>query len=351
MQRTGPFKTVDELVLAAGDMDTTLESLMADATALPVILDTMSGLHDRLNQDMIRLCEQQMIAQGLGGPPVDYCWINMGSDARHEQALRTDQDNGLIYDDPKGQDPEAVDEWFQQLAHKVVHGLDQCGFDLCTGNVMAVNPKWRRSISQWSRYIEQWSRSLDPEDCITMTILLDFRPVWGKQHLSQKLWDSIFKAFESPEKINHMLTQEDLRFQIPIDLVGRIQTNKDGPHKHQVNLKTGIVHIVNGSRMFAVNNRITETSTLGRIKQLTGLGVFSGKQAGFFAAAFEVFARLRIQTNLLKIRQGLAPDNCIDPSTLTPDEQRLLRNAFMSASHMQKMIRNRFTQIPLNFFS
>ncbi|MFH1154297.1 MAG: DUF294 nucleotidyltransferase-like domain-containing protein [Pseudomonadota bacterium] len=345
-------KTLPEIARASQEIDSVLNALLTEGAKVSEILEVMSELHERLVRAVIKVSEKEMEARGLGSPPVDYCWINMGSDARHEQTLRTDQDNGMIYADPEPDQHEAVDGYFKALAELIVNGLDACGFDLCTGGVMATNPKWRRSVSQWCSYVENWSTSFDPGDTITMTILLDFRPIWGNQALARRLWDTIFQVFEDPEKINHMLTNEELKFSIPINFMGNLRTEKSGPHKNQLNIKTGgLVHLVNGMRIFGVNNGIMEPSTLGRLKLLTEMGVIPPKKAAFFKTAFETLVMFRIRGNLQHILQNRSPDNYIDPSTLTNSEQMLLKDAMYSVSQVQKLMFNRFSQTALNFFS
>jgi len=72
-------------------------------------------------------------------PPCPFCWISMGSDARQEQVVRTDQDNGLIYANPSPGKTMETDQYFLTLAKLIVTHLDQFGFRRCTGNVMATN--------------------------------------------------------------------------------------------------------------------------------------------------------------------------------------------------------------------
>ena len=352
LQDIKTHKTIDSIARISGEIDKVLDAMLIEGAKVPEILEVMSALHERIIRAVIRVAEQEMIKKGLGPPPVDYCWINMGSDGRHEQTLRTDQDNAMIYADPEEKNIDAVDRYFHTLSEIIVKGLDECGFDLCTGNVMATNPKWRRSLKQWTAYVEKWSKSFDPEDTLTMTILLDFRPVWGSQMLAQRLWEKIFNAFNDPEKINHMLTNEDLKFAIPINFLGNIRTEKAGEHKNQLNLKSGgIVHLINGMRILAINNKIVETSTLGRLKKLTEMGILSDKQSDFFKTAFETLIMFKIKSNMQKITHNLPPDNYLNPSTLTSAEVMLLKDALHSASEMQKFIYNRFSQTALNFFS
>lgn len=344
--------TLPGLVKASSEIDGVLNALMVEKAGVPEILEVMSELHERLVRAVIRVSEQEMEAQGLGPPPVPYCWINMGSDARHEQTLRTDQDNAMIYADPVDQSLEQVDRYFETLAGLIVNGLDRCGFKLCKGDVMGTNPKWRRSLSQWLSYVDSWQSTYDPEDSITMTILLDFRPVWGDKTLADRLWNKIFTVFDDPEKINHMLTSEAMKFSVPITFMGAVRTEKTGPRKNQVNIKSGgLVHMINGIRLFAVNNRISEPSTLGRLDALTRAGVISKKRAELFRASFETLVMLRIRSNLNKVRQNQEPDNHVDMTELSNIESVLLKDALTSVGQMQKLVYNRFTQTALNFFS
>ena len=344
--------TIEDLARVSDEIDNVLNVLLAEGAKIPDILEVMSEIHERLIRAVICNAERQMVEKGFGPPPVDYCWINMGSDARHEQTLRTDQDNAIIYEDPDTDDKERVEAYFGVLADTVVHGLEQCGFALCTGGVMATNPKWRRSLSQWKDYVDQWSTTFNPEETMDMTILLDFRSVWGNQALARALWDKIFQVFEDPEKINHMLTALHMQFAIPINFLGHLRTEKKGPHKNQLNLKKGgLVHIINAARIFAINNRITETSTLGRLRQLTEMGVISEKRSDVLKTAFETLVMFKLRTNLQKMSQNQKRDHYMDPSALNNREIVLLKDALYSASQMQKLTNSRFTQASLKFFS
>ncbi|MEA1968383.1 MAG: DUF294 nucleotidyltransferase-like domain-containing protein [Thermodesulfobacteriota bacterium] len=345
-------KTMKGLVRLSGETDGVLNALLTEGAKVPVILEVMSELNERLTRAVIRVAEKEMEEQGLGAPPVDYCWINMGSDARHEQTIRTDQDNAMIYDDPEKENLKDVDFYFKTLAEIIVTCLNDCGFALCPGNVMATNPKWRRPVSSWLASVEKWADSFDPDDARLMTILLDFRPVWGNYALADILWNKIFDQFNNPEKINHMLTNDELKYDTPIKLLGRIRTEQKGPHKDQVNLKTsGLVHLVNGLRIFAINNNIKEPSTLGRLEKLVEIGAISKKDGNLFKTGFETLTIFKIRENFKKIKQNQEPDNYISPALLEKSERTLLKDALSAVPQMQKLIFNGFSAVWLNFSS
>jgi CBS domain-containing protein len=348
-------KDIESLAKTSREVDSVLNGLMMEGARTEELLEIMSGLLDRLTRAVIRLSEKKMQSRGLGPPPVDYCWINMGSAARHEQTLRTDQDNGIIYADPDPADPDACDNvqsYFFTLAGLIAEGLEACGFALCSGNVMASNPKWCRSLGQWKHCIKKWGDSSDPEDIRAMTIFLDFRPVWGNQALAESLWETIFKVLDRTQTATQLLTNDDLNHEKPIGLLGNVRTEKSGPYKDQFNLKThGLVHLINGMRIYAMNHEIREPSTLGRLKRLTDKEVFSSDTADLLKTGFETLMMFKIQANVEKLASGKVPDNYIQPSTMSRKQRNLLKDSLLAVVQMQKMISSDFSSAWSNFFS
>jgi len=97
----------------------------------------MAGIGRSFTQRLLALGEEK-----LGPPPVPYCFMALGSMARDEQLVVTDQDNAMILDDSFI--PEEHDDYFLALAKFVSDGLAECGYTYCTGDIMATNPRWLR---------------------------------------------------------------------------------------------------------------------------------------------------------------------------------------------------------------
>ena len=99
-----------------------------------MIGSAMAGIGRSFTQRLLALGEEK-----LGPPPVPYCFMALGSMARDEQLVVTDQDNAMILDDSFV--PEEHDEYFLALAKFVSDGLAECGYTYCTGDIMATNQK------------------------------------------------------------------------------------------------------------------------------------------------------------------------------------------------------------------
>ena len=81
-----------------------------------------------------------------GPAPRAWAWLALGSVARRELTLASDQDNALAYADPADSE---VDAYFERLAQDVNAGLVRAGFGADTSGVLASNTLWRMSESLW----------------------------------------------------------------------------------------------------------------------------------------------------------------------------------------------------------
>lgn len=324
--------TLKGLSCISREIDSILNALVAEKASVREIFEIMSELHEQLSRRIIKLSEERMQVTGRGPPPAEYCWINMGSAARFEQTLRTDQDNALIYADTGPDQSEAADAYFSKLAEFIVEGHAECGFAKCRGNVMATNPEWRGSLSKWRSVIRRCAELKETE--IFMT-LLDYRPIWGNMSLAEAFRNEIFSAFEIAVS-GQMLAKE---YQPPVSFLGTFVTEESGLHKNEIDLKkNGSVQIVNAARIFAGKNRITEPSTFGRLEQLSGIGVISSEDAEFFTASFETLMMFRIRENMKKAKRGRSPDNYIDPYSLRKRERVILKDALSGVAQLQQLV-------------
>ena len=332
-------KDLDHLAQIGQEVDDLLNALVAERASVPELFEIITEMHERLTCRIIELCEQEMVQKGYGAPPVEYCWINMGSAGRKEQTLRTDQDNAIIYAD--GDHDQG--NYFHVLASRVVEELVRAGFAPCKGDVMASNPRWCHSLSGWKNVIDRWVGRDELDSVRMLTIFLDLRCVYGSRTLSRELWDFIFEGLQEPLGLTHYLTEDEIFKRVPLSMLGGFVTEKKGPHKNEINLKYVCRHIINCFRVFAVKHKITETSTLGRISRIVQKEILTPEDGDVMKEAFETLMMLEIRGNISKIKQGLEADNYVNPYRLNKTEQLLLKGAFSAILHLQKLTGEHFT--------
>jgi len=339
--------SLDELVVIGQQINSMLYALVAEKAAVSAIMEIMTELHDRLTRKVIKICENEMIAKGRGKPPVEYAWIHMGSAGRREMTLRTDQDNAIVYANPDEQQAQNVAAYFYELAADIVNGLAQCGFAKCKGGVMASNPLWCQSLNGWHQTVHDWMKKGLPENVRALTIFLDFRFIYGSSALINKLQNivkTIDPGSDTTVIVSHLLTQDDIKFKVPLNLLGGFVTDKHGPHKGEINLKNAAaIHIVNCIRVYAVKYGIPFTSTFDRIRILSEQKIIPPDDAELVSAAYETLMMFRIRENVKKFKQGHQPDNYVNPYRLSKREQALLKDAFTAITRLQKLTSNRFS--------
>jgi CBS domain-containing protein len=324
-------------------VDKVLKALVAEKAPPSEIFPVITEFDDRLTRKVIDISEKEMLAEGHGAPPADYCFINMGSAGRKEQFLRSDQDNGIIYDDVPAEKQEAVAAYFQILAGKIVEGLERCGFKKCKGDVMATNPKWCRSFNSWRKLVKGWIVEPEAENVRMLTIFLDFRPCYGKYMLADLLKRYVIRTIQQTPIVLHHLAKDDLSSRVPLGIFRKFITEKSKEHKNEINLKaSACVHVVDCLRILAYKENVLETATLERLKILTKKEIISKEDSEFIEFAYQSLMMFRIRENLRKLEQGLEPDNYINPYLLSKREQNVLREAFLAVDRLQNFIGTAF---------
>ncbi len=335
--------TIEGLVKASAEIDRMLQALVSERASSREILQIITEFFDRLTRKIIQVSEREMIDEGYGPPPVNYSWITMGSSGRQEQFVKTDQDNGIIYEDVPEEREAEVAAYFHLLAEKVVEGLYRCGFAKCKGNVMASNPKWCRSFKHWREAVENWVNNLDGENIRTLTIFLDFRHVYGKKSLCNLLRNFVARRFQKAATALLFLAKDDLNHRVPLNFFKQIITEKTKEHRNKVNLKgAACVHMVDCLRIFCLREGIIHTNTFARLEALHKRDVFSADDFESFAAAYEALMMFRIRESLKQLSRGEIPDNYIAPDELSKREKAVLREAFLAADRLQNLTGHAF---------
>lgn len=339
------------LPVSPEELDDLIQDLIIcqDAHPISTIFNMVSAMNEAITVWIIQSSMAQLETKNNMTPPCPFCWITMGSDARGEQVIRTDQDNALIYTDPVQGKNKYADLYFKALAELVVEGLDRFGFKRCKGDVMASNDVWRRPLGQWLSALDRWVGSSEPMAIRKLTILLDFRAVFGDKRLARILVTRVFDLFHAHGSVSHFLVRDDKLFASPKTLTGRIRTRRFKGHRACFNLKThGLIHLINCIRLLAVNHRIQTPSTLGRMEQLRDEKIISCETHDQYLEAFVFLSRLKLYFGLGKNR--VLPDNYIDISTLNPESRKSLTNALDTIILLQKRTDKAYNQAWMNFF-
>ncbi|MEK7436276.1 MAG: DUF294 nucleotidyltransferase-like domain-containing protein [Pseudomonadota bacterium] len=321
-------KDFKDLKTAAAGMRRLEGNMLAQGVGTENLTQLIATLNDRLS---CRAIELQAAWHDLAG--LDWCWIALGSEGRREQTFATDQDNGIIFRDPR---PAAeVRALLLPFAQEVNRVLDACGFPLCKGNIMAGNPEWCLSLAEWQSKFSGWIRSPEPKALLNSTIFFDFRALWGNAELAEKLRSGLNLEAHDNQRFLRAMAANALESQPPLGMFRNIVTSGSGRQAHTVNLKAqGSRPFVDAARIYALAAGLAQTNTAERLRA-------SGARLNVPPAEIEAMVDAFHFVLLLRLRhQHLASGdpgdvNRIDPDRLNALDRRILKEAFRQARNVQ----------------
>jgi CBS domain-containing protein len=323
----------DALVRAAGEIPK-LFLLLARAGVPPRDLGRVLSLqHDTV---VARLIEFSIARRGPA--PVAWSWLDLGSAARREFTLASDQDNALAYADPEPGDAETIDGYFAQLGADVNDGLVRCGIGLDNNGVLAGNRQWRMSRRGWLRTFDEAMSEPDESHLIRATVSFDFRAAAGGLTIGPELTERMRAARHHPQFMR-LMARTATGYPVSLSFRRHLATGQQGDPAGQLDVKRGaIIPLVNLVRFHALAAGVTISGTLDRIEAAASVGVLERGVADGLREAFGVINRIRFEHHAAQLQDGVAPDNLVDPETLAPIARSDLREALNVVKRAEKRI-------------
>ena len=315
--------------------DSFLRMVNEDANS-HMIGSAMAGIGRSFSQRLLELGEEK-----LGPPPVPYCFMALGSMARDEQLVVTDQDNAMILDDSFI--PEEHDEYFLALAKFVSDGLAECGYTYCTGDIMATNPKWRQPLKVWKQYFTHWIDSPNGETLLNSNIFFDLDGIHGETRFAEELKTLIAEKAANSQRFLTLLARNALNRTPPLGFFRTFVLEEDGKHQKTFNLKRrGTAPLSDLIRVHALACGSRSQNSFERLRDIENTKLLMEDDAGNLRDALEFISIVRIRHQALAIENERQPDNNVRPEDLSPFERSHLKDAFQIVSNAQKFLRFRY---------
>ena len=267
-------------------------------------------------------------AQRHGPAPAPWAWLALGSTARRELTLASDQDNALAYAGT-GRDPE-VDAYFERIATDVNAGLMRCGLGADAADVLARNKEWRMSEGEWIRIFDECFEHPDRSHLVRAAVSFDFRHVAGGLEIVPPLVERIRETPRHPDFVGR-LARTATDFKPPLRFRGKLQETFDIK-------KDGVLPIVNLARFHALANGFTISPTRDRLVAVQETGTLEAATATALREAFDLVSRVRFEHHASLIQAGRPPDNAVDLADLPPLTRLDLREAFRTVAAAQKQL-------------
>ncbi|KJF82006.1 DUF294 nucleotidyltransferase-like domain-containing protein [Photobacterium angustum] len=329
-------QSVEELIqLSAQVKDCFVRMVNEDANS-HMIGSAMAEIGRSFKQRLLELAEEK-----LGPPPIQYCFLALGSMARDEQLIVTDQDNAIILDN--SYDHDKHNAYFEALATFVCDGLAACGYTYCTGGIMATNPEWRKTRHEWEQCFADWIDNPKPQALLNSSIFFDLGGVWGRLRWAKQLNGFIVRRARNSPRFLACLARNAINRTPPLGFFKDFVMEKDGRHNNSINLKRrGTAPLADLIRVHALAVGSRSQNSLERLDDIIESGILPPGRAQDLRDAMEYISLVRIRHQALDVEEGQEPDNSIEPENMSDFERRNLKDAFQILSKAQNFVKYRY---------
>ena len=273
----------------------------------------------------------------LGEPPGLWAWLALGSEARHEQGMATDQDNALVYESGD-RDVVRVDAYFAELAGLVNDGLASAGIPRCRAGVIAANRDWRGTVVEWQERFRGWVIDPGRVGSAFSGIAFDYRPVAGPLEVRQPLDEVVRWAGRQDGFIRH-LAANAIAQRPPKGFLKDAIVEGRGTSAVTLDVKqAGIGPITNVARIYGLRIGSTDNRTVPRIRGAIASGRVTEENGRALEEAFRLLWQIRLEHQASSIRAGLLPNDDVDPRGFGPLLRQALKEAFRTIDRAQELL-------------
>jgi CBS domain-containing protein len=329
-------KSVDELAGLSGEVRQSFRHMVLAEIHSRQIGGAMSAIGRSFKQRLLELAEAE-----LGAPPVPYCFLALGSMARQEQLILTDQDNALVLANEF--DPQQHGDYFRTLATRVSDGLARCGYSYCSGGIMATNDAWRQPLRAWEAIFTRWIEQPTAQDLLNSSIFFDLDGVWGQTEWIEGLRQQIARQAKASPRFLASMARNALLRTPPLGFFKGFVMESDGRQANTINLKRrGTAPLVDLIRLHALAVGSTARNSFSRLKDVSDAGILPPGRAQALGDALSFISSVRIRHMADDLTSGREPDNSIEPDSLSDFDRKNLRESFLVLDGAQQFLKFRY---------
>lgn len=340
LEQKTPFRLKGDIERAAGEEEVleaarrlaeTVTSLV-EANVDPIdVGHAVAVVTDTLTRRLLELGVAK-----LGDPPCPWSWLALGSEARQEQGLFTDQDNALVLD-PGASPIEVVSPYFERLATFVNDGLSDAGIPKCRAGVIASNPEWCDTVLEWQMRFRRWIADPGRSGSAFTGIAFDYRPVAGPLEVRAALDDVIRSAAKDTGFIRH-LGRWAVGARPPTGFQKDSVVEARGTSEVVLDVKHGgIALITNLARVWSIAHGLVENRTLHRLREVESVGGMSSDVRQGLEEAFRLLWQIRLEHQTRQAKAKLPVDDQVNPRDLGPLTRQGLKEAFRMIDRAQDL--------------
>jgi CBS domain-containing protein len=305
-----------------------IQALIDSGSNTSNLTGIISSVGDAIHKRLIEIA-----LEDLGPAPRNFAFMVMGSQARGEQTLATDQDNAIVIDNDPGKLSKKDQAFFLELGKKLNNDLNTVGYKFCPGEIMAGNPRWTQDLSTWQSYFSEWILNSQPKDILDLTIFLDFRGIYGDLSLIEKLRDHVNRSAEGKSIFFYHMAQPILKMKALPNLPGNLKAVSQSDT--QVDIKMALIPVTSFIRLYAIREKLVSNNSMERAEKLHKRSVIDASTLEELSESFDFLTYLRIKNQAYSISRHEAPVNTLRLGQLSHIEALTLKKINTDIASLQ----------------
>lgn len=323
LQNTETLKNItkEDLPVVKQELYATLNTMLQQQVPILHTLEVINTLYDQLIQRCIDLSIKEMPTD----PPAKFCFYLMGSGARKEQFLLTDQDHFLVYegdtyDNPDDHIDHIATRYFGGLSKKIVANLELAGYKRCKGNMMASNPIWRGTLGEWESRIHEWTLNATNDRLLLAQNFFSYRHIAGDDTLHRQFQQAILDSLDRAKIFLYRLSQ--LERENPIPTLEQPIRSMFRRNKKQLDLKREVLFPYHHSlQILALMHGITYGTPIEKIDQLHEKKILSENFQKDLKASISTILNYYVRNRFNQHQKGEELTSTLMLTTLTTREK------------------------------
>ncbi|RDI14337.1 DUF294 nucleotidyltransferase-like domain-containing protein [Flavobacterium sp. AG291] len=323
-----------------------LTDLIQNSIDTNIPISHISNIVAEINIELTRRAIELSVEKMGTPPPALFTWVNIGSQGRKEQLLKTDQGNALIFEDVEPEIYDNVKSYFLELAESVNEFLEKVGYEPSPKGLLASNSLWCKSLSGWIKQYNSWINTPAEKGVEVSTAFFDFDFIYGAPDIEDALMENIRNNMGHNKKFFGFLAADTLRNPPALGFFRQFLLEGDGDHKDKFDIKARALEpLIDSARALALSHNLLEvTNTYHRFKQLAELEPKNAELYEECAEAYNTLMRFRTEEGLTNDSDG----RYIDINELSKTDKGKLKNFIEPINEIQDIIKNRFSITYIN---
>lgn len=299
------------------------------------INNTVGGVLHAIIQQCIKLSIEKM-----GSPPARFVWLSLGSQARKEQLVLSDQDNLIVFENVAAEKHRDVKFYFVQLAKLVISNMEILGYKPCPHEHVASNIKWCKSLSDFTTIYTNYIKSPGENMSDFNGIFFDFEYIYGETKIKDSLEIAIHQNLSNNTLFFDYIGNQLLKLPPSLTFFKKFAIEENGKYKELFNLKEkGLQFYIDAARIFALSHNLKGiNNTFLRFKQMA---IIDTKNAEKYLD----FAENYIKLQELRANEGIINDNdgaFIDPKKLSKIDKEEMKKALLEIEDVIDLIKAKY---------